>query len=68
MGEEEKEVVEVLEMTTQVLIEVPLCDTILLVIGPISFCPKQMSCQSLSLPCPASPGQAETSYIYILVG
>ena len=47
MGEEEKEVVEVLEMTTQVLIEVPLCDTILRVIGPISFCPKQMSCQSL---------------------
>ena len=67
------EVVEVVEvvvmvMTAQVLIGVPLGGTILTVIGPISFCPKQMSCQSL-WPCcpgrrrPASPGQAGTSSI-----
>ena len=35
------------EMTTQVLIRVTLGVTILTVIGPISFCPKQLSCQSL---------------------
>ena len=40
--EEEEE-----EMTTQDLIRVTLRDTILEVIEPISFCPKQISCQSL---------------------
>ena len=34
-------------MTTQDLIRVTLRDTILEVIEPISFCPKQISCQSL---------------------
>ena len=40
-------------MTTQVLIGVTLGVTILGVIGPISFCPKQLSCQSLL--CSALP-------------
>ena len=53
MGEGEVMVVMVV-MTTQVLIGVPLGDTILRVIGPISFCPKQTSCQSL--PCAVQSG------------
>ena len=53
MGEGEVMVVMVV-MTTQVLIGVTLGDTILRVIGPISFCPKQTSCQSL--PCDVQSG------------
>ena len=55
--EKGEKVVEVVVMTTQVLIGVPLGDTILRVIGPISFCPKQTSCQSL--PCAVQSGAGD---------